>query len=96
MDRVGVVEYDMADHDEQPFAATGEPARKRLLACDVDEPLAHPRPELLLGGPELLFVRADDTSSFFHWSGPGAYLRLKSHMMKEIIMLKMIEVTIGK
>ncbi len=96
MDGVGVVQDDVADHDEQPLATTGEPAREWLLACDIDKPLAHPRPELLLRGPELLFVRTYDTSGLFHSFSPGAHLRLKSHMMKEMIMLRMIEVTTGK
>jgi hypothetical protein len=61
--RAGVIEHDMANHDEQLFSLPAKPSGERVLAYNIDKAFAHPLPELLLRRPELFLIYADDSSS---------------------------------
>jgi hypothetical protein len=65
MDRVCVVQNDMANHDEQLLATAGESSSQRVLARHINQPFTDPGPELLLCSPEFVFVSADDASGLF-------------------------------
>ena len=64
-----VVEDDVPDHHQELLAFSGKAPRERVLTGDVNQPFPHPNPELFLRGPELVFVRTNNSSCllcFFH------------------------------